>query len=129
VTLLDTHAWIWLAAEPTLLSQRARKAIDKASQALALSSISCWELAMLVERGRIALDRDPQSWIETSLAEFRIELLPLTPAIAVRSTQLGPGFHGDPADRLIVATALVHSATIVSKDQRLRDYPMVATVW
>lgn len=83
---------------------------------------------MLVARGRITLDRDPVAWMEDSLAAERLELLPLTPAVAAASAALGD-FHGDPADRLIVATALVHGATLLTRDERIRAAGVVRTVW
>ena len=125
--VLDTHAWIWLCSDPQKLSERARKAI-RGSKARAIAAVSCWELAMLVSRGRLELDRDPLQWMEDSLAEHDIELLPLTPAIGVASVALGD-FHGDPADRLIVATALVHSATLVTKDWAIAESRRVSVVW
>lgn len=126
--LLDTHAWIWWASDPDLLSRRARKAIGNASM-LGIAAISCWELAMLVEKGRVTIDRPPVDWMEQSFSELSIELLPLTPVVAVRSTQLGRGFHGDPADRQIVTTAMVHAAELVTKDDRIRAFSPVTTIW
>ncbi len=84
---------------------------------------------MLVEHGRIGFDRDPLEWIEQALALRKVELLPLTPQVAVRSTQLGAGFHFDPADRLIVATALLLRAPLVTRDRRIRGYRPVQSVW
>lgn len=84
---------------------------------------------MLVEKGRIAIDRAVLEWIEQSIALPGLQLLPLTPAVAVRAAQLGPAFPGDPADRLICATALVQSVPLVTKDERLRELPMLKTIW
>jgi PIN domain nuclease of toxin-antitoxin system len=126
--MLDTHAWIWWASDPDRLSKKALEAVDAAPR-LAVAAISCWEFAMLVERGRITVDRNPVDWMEQSFNDLAIELLPLTPVVAVRSTQLGRGFHGDPADRQIVATSLVHSASLVTKDERIRDFKPVDTIW
>ena len=126
--VLDTHAWIWWASDPDRLSQKALKTIDTAGR-LAVAAISCWEFAMLVEKGRIAVDRNPVDWMEQSFDDLGIELLPLTPVVAVRSTQLGRGFHGDPADRQIVATSLVHSASLITRDEKIRDFKPVETIW
>ncbi len=128
MTLLDTHAWIWWTSDPGRLSRKARHAIESAPR-LGVAAISCWEVATLVERQRIAIDRGTLEWMEQSLAASAIELLPLTPAIAVRSTQLGRVTLGDPADRLILATASVHEALLVTKDERIRACPLVRTVW
>lgn len=83
---------------------------------------------MLAARGRIELDRDPVIWMEDALVEVGVDLLPLTPAVAAASAQLGD-FHGDPADRLIVATALTHGAVLVTKDERIRGFGAVRTAW
>jgi len=127
VIVLDTHAWIWLVSDPDQLGGAARKAIDR-DRSRGISAISCWELAMLAARGRIELDRDPVTWMDDALEADDIELLPLTPAVAVASTQLG-NFHGDPADRLIVATALTHGAVLITKDERIRELNLVKTLW
>lgn len=125
--VLDTHAWIWLTSDPERLGSVARRAIRR-ERGRGVAAISCRELAMLAERGRIELDRDPVAWMDESLHAEKIELLPLTPAVAVASAQLG-SFHGDPADRLIVATALTHGASLVTKDERIWKLGLVKTVW
>ncbi|HJW13079.1 MAG TPA: type II toxin-antitoxin system VapC family toxin [Thermoanaerobaculia bacterium] len=128
VIVLDTHAWIWWAAEPERLSARARHAID-AAETLGVSAISCWEVAMLVARGRLDLDRDVLVWIRQALAVPRVKLLPLTPEICVASALLAQKSPADPADRMIAASALEHHASIVTKDSRLRSMPRIETVW
>jgi len=125
--VLDTHAWIWLTADPDRLGREARRAL-RGRQARGVAAISCWEVAALAERGRIALDRDPVDWLDEALRAGRVELLPLTPAVAVTSTTLG-ALPGDPADRLIVATALTHGATLVTRDERIRASGLVKTLW
>ena len=126
--LLDTHAWIWWAADSPRLSKKAAKAIDSAD-ALAVSAISCWEVAMLAAKGRLVLDRDPEAWLDLALKLPRIQLLALSPRIAVRSTRLAGSSITDPADCIIVATALEHGCTIVSKDGRIRRHPAVRVTW
>lgn len=126
--LLDTHAWIWLASDPKKLSRRAAREIANEKQ-LAISAISCWEFSTFVSKGKITIDRSSLDWIEQSLTEFGISLLPLTPAIAVRSSQLGPNFHGDPADRIIVATASVQGVPLITKDEKIQMCEMVQTLW
>lgn len=126
--LLDTHAWIWWVSDPENLSAAAGREIRRAD-AIGISAISCWEVAGAVAKGRVSLDRDPLDWMGQALADPRIELLPLSPAVAVRSTRLGRAFHGDPADRIIVATAILENARLVTKDRLIRDYPAVESVW
>jgi PIN domain nuclease of toxin-antitoxin system len=127
VIVLDTHAWIWWASDPVRLGRRGRAAIEAADR-IGVPAVCCFEVAAAAARGRINLDRSPREWLEQALALPRVQLLPLTPAVAVKATQLG-AFHGDPADRLIVATTLVEAATLVTKDRNIRGYPTVASVW
>lgn len=128
MTILDTHAWIWWAADKAQLSRKARSAIEN-DRRLGICDISLWEVAMLVAKGRLRIDRDVREWIEQASSLPGIEIIPIRPAIAVRSTQLGREFQGDPADRLIVATAMTETARVVTKDDRIRAYPAVTAVW
>ncbi len=124
--LLDTHVWIWWHADAARLSRRARTCLADADQ-VAIAAISMWELSMLASRGRLTLDRDPLVWMRQALAQPRSVLLPLSPEVAAASASLTA--HGDPADRLILATALVHRARLVTKDQQMRKSANVETVW
>jgi PIN domain nuclease of toxin-antitoxin system len=128
VIVLDTATWIWRASDPKRLSRSARRAIDRAEHAL-VSAISVWEVAMLVAKRRIQLDRPIEQWVDTALALPGIQLAPLAPAIAVRSTKLPGEFHPDPADRIIIATALENAVPIVTPDDRIRSYPHVQSAW
>jgi PIN domain nuclease of toxin-antitoxin system len=128
VIVLDTATWIWRASDPKRLSARARRAIDQTEHAL-VSAISVWEVAMLVAKRRIQLDRPVEQWVDTALALPGIQLAPLEPAIAVRSSKLPGEFHPDPADRIIVATALERGAPILTPDERIRSYPHVQSAW
>jgi len=126
--VLDTHAWLWWISKPSELSRAARQRIG-AETRLGVSAISCLEVATLVAKGRISLDRDPLDWLEQAVAVRKVELLPLTPAVSVKATQLGNDFPGDPADRVITATAILESAPLITKDSKIRDYAGVNTVW
>lgn len=130
-TVLDTHAWVWWVTKDRRLSRRARTTIDKAAARgdLYLSIFSVWEMAKKVEKGQIALDRPLNEWLEEALEIEGLQIAELTRQIAVDSCQLPQPFHGDPADQIIVASARSLSATMVTKDARLRDYPHVRTVW
>lgn len=125
--VLDTHAWIWWASDPARLGRRGRLALEAADR-IGVPAVCCFEVAAAAAKGRISLDREPVEWLEQALALPRVELAPLTPRIAVKATQLG-AFHGDPADRLIVATAILNGATLVTRDKNIRSYKAVATVW
>ncbi len=126
--ILDTHAWIWWANESTKLSQSAFRAIESAEW-VGIPAICSWELAMLVAKQRIGLAMDVEIWIDLSLQRPRVKLLPLTPEIAVLATQLPGEFHGDPADRLIVASSLAKNAPLVTKDQKIVDWGFVTVCW
>jgi len=128
VIVLDTATWIWRASDPKRLTTSARRAIDEAERAL-VAAISVWEVAMLVAKRRIQLDRPVEQWVDIALALPGIQLAQLDPAIAVRSTKLPGEFHPDPADRIIVATALENAVPIVTPDERIRSYPHVQSTW
>ena len=125
--VLDTHAWIWWTADPGRLSARARHAIEQAT-AVGVAAISCWEVAMLVDKARLELDRDVLVWVKQALAQPRCAFLPLTAEIAVAAARLGDE-GGDPADRLIAATAISRHVPLVTKDQRLRRSTVLQTIW
>jgi PIN domain nuclease of toxin-antitoxin system len=125
--VLDTHAFVWFANEPRKLSPPARRAIEAADE-LGIAAISCFEIALLVARERLRFDRDLLVWLHQALALPKVQLLPLRPEIAVRASRLEWN-HRDPADRLIVATANVHHAGIVSKDDWIRSFRPAAAIW
>jgi PIN domain nuclease of toxin-antitoxin system len=127
VIVLDTHAWIWWTSDAKKLGRSARYRLRKADR-VGIPAISCWEFSMLVAHDRIRIDRGAIEWLEQALAQPRVVLLPLTPSVAVTATQLG-NFQGDPADRLIVATAIIHSSKLVSRDERISECPLVEAVW
>ncbi len=123
--LLDTHVWWgYLQGDENHASPSARLAADSAATAgrLRVSSISVWELAMLEAKGRVRMTEDCLSWVRDALALPGVDLVPLSPDIAVASTRLPGDFHGDPADRILVATARALGATLVTKDRKILDY-------
>ena len=117
--LLDTHVLVWLSEANPRLGADAIVQIDAAFQAdkLAVSAISFWEVAMLVSKGRIRMDMDLSIWRNDLLEQGVIEL-PVTGEIGIKAAGL-ESFHGDPADRLIAATALQHSLTLLTADEKL----------
>ncbi len=123
--LLDTHIWIWLVNGSIELTPRLRRIIDAAvHKGLGVSVISCWEVANLVRLGRLDIKMDPMEWIDQALRYPGIQLIELTPEIAVESTLLRD-FHKDPADRFLVATANRHQIPILTVDKRIVEYPFV----
>lgn len=130
--LLDTHALVWWVAEPKRLPAKTRRILDasmKADEAIAVSSISVWEIAMLVATKRLTFTIDADTWITSVEALPFLTFVPVDNRIASRSVQLEGFPHRDPADRIIVATALGLGATVVTADARLRGYKPLATVW
>jgi PIN domain nuclease of toxin-antitoxin system len=129
VIVLDTHAWLWWLADPARLSPAARAAIDEADT-IGVSAISCWEVTMLAQRGRISLDRDAAVWVRQALGHRRVRQQPLTPEIAVAAGQLDARrFPGDPADRFIYATAEATRAGLVTRDEQIRRFDPRTTLW
>ena len=130
--VLDTHALLWwVNGERAQLSAAATAAIDAEMDGgqILVSSMSAWELAMLVERGRVALSMDIASWLDTLNRIDAVQMVPVDSEIAVKSVQLPGDFHKDPADRIIVATARKFAAPLVSADEKIRAYPHVRAIW
>jgi PIN domain nuclease of toxin-antitoxin system len=129
--LLDTHAWVWFVADPGRLSHAARDKINNAVkiQQVYISTISTWEVAMLVKKGRLELTMNVEEWIFTSERLPFFHFVPIDTAIAVQSVNLPGKLHDDPADRIIIATARKMNVPIISKDKRILSYPHVSAVW
>ncbi len=127
--LLDTHVWLWWTVAPERLSTRATAAIGDAVQ-IAISTLSAWELAMLVVRGRVALDRDVQTWVRQALAQERVVALAPDAEDAVAAGLLDRDrFPGDPVDRILYATARSRRTPLVTRDRALRAFDGELTVW
>lgn len=124
--LLDTHIWIWWATSPERLNAGQLSALR--SESAAVSAISFWELAMLAAKGRIELDEPLPDWIDHNLNAFGITTVEITPTIAYTANNLRDLEHRDPADRMILATALEHSLTLLTIDRVLLAYPHVKSL-
>ncbi len=124
LVLLDTHVWIWLLNGSERLGPKARKAIQRSQdeEAVLVSAISPWEIAMLVAKGRLVLDRDVGEWIQAALSLPGFRLEPLSPEVAVASTRLPGTLNSDPADRMIAATSRHLGSILITADQLLLDY-------
>jgi PIN domain nuclease of toxin-antitoxin system len=122
--LLDTHVWIWFMLASPELSVSGRSAINRAAAAgrLRIAAISLWETALLASGGRVALGRPVTQWMTAAVSARGLSVEPLLPQVAVEAYSLPDAFHRDPADRLIVATARVTSATLMTRDRRILDY-------
>ena len=123
--LLDTHVWIWLAyGESRRIKTAAVQAIEDAGsrKAIRISVVSVWEIALLESKGRIELPVPMSEWTKLALDRPDFELVGLEPEIAIESCNLPAGFHADPADRFLVATARLKNAGIVTRDKRILKY-------
>ncbi len=129
--VLDTHAWIWWVSSPEFLSETAKQIIDEAAteKNVFISSISTWEIAILVSRGRLKLTMSPADWVAASEALPFFDFVPVSNSLALKSVQLPGILHNDPADRIIIATTVSLGAVLVTKDEKIRNYPHVKTVW
>lgn len=128
--VLDTHAWFWGLTNPDQLPAKIRGVLENPRNApFGLAAISLWELAKLVEKGRITLTIPLSEWINRALDPALMEILPLTPQVAVDSTTLPGNFHSDPADELIIATTRLHDATLITADRKIHGYTSVKTLW
>ena len=129
--VLDTHALVWWVSGDLTLSKKAKTAIERERDggAIIVSSISAWEIAMLVERERLFLSMDVGSWLATAGQIEAVRFVPVDGEIAIKSAGLPGEFHKDPADRMIVATARKLAAPLVTKDEKIRAYAHVKTIW
>ena len=122
--LLDTHVWIWLLTGNSILSQSF---ITACQTALSLRHVlvppmSIWEIGMLVDKKRMEMEMDVLDWVTQALDDPGIQLCPVTPRIAIQSTRLPGNLHGDPVDRLLIASAYEENATLVTCDKKILSY-------
>lgn len=127
--LLDTHVWVWWVHGDARLSEEQRQMLDsRTGEGLGVSIISCWEVAKLVEYGRLKLPQNVAEWIMVALGYPGVQLLDLSPAIVVESTRLPRPFHKDPADQMIVATARINDYPIATADDKILNYAHVRSI-
>ncbi len=124
ITLLDTHALVWLLDGNERLGKKSRTLIQQSAQAdsLYVSAITPWEIAMLVSKGRLTLVQEVGDWLRIAISLPGVRLAPLSVDVSVASTRLPGDFHSDPADRIIVATARHLGATLVTEDKLILAY-------
>jgi PIN domain nuclease of toxin-antitoxin system len=125
--LLDTCTFLWMAADPTQLSAKARRALESAGPDVFLSVISVWEIARKHQMDKLQLNEPPTRFIPDARARLRLQPLPLTEADALGTARL-PRLHGDPFDRMLISQAIENSMLLLTPDERISSYP-VKTLW
>ena len=127
--VLDTCAILWAIAAPQELSSRAKKLLEDESTEIMVNPMSCAEIACLVDRKRIQLDRHWKLWFRHFVEQNGWEVVPVDLPIIEESYSLPGEFHRDPVDRILVATTRLFDARILTADQKIRDYPYVRSEW
>ena len=128
--LLDTHVWYWLMEVPEKIPVSVRKTMSQNNSIpFGISAISLWEIAKLGEKGKIDFNIPLQNWMKNALEPDFMKRLELDEQVAVESTRLPEGFHRDPADQIIVATARIHNLTLITADRKILAYRHVRTLW
>lgn len=129
--LLDTHSWIWLMnGESRIQKSAVLKTIELASKKseLYISSISLWEVGMLEAKGRIRFQQPCLSWVKKALETTGLGVADISPETAIEASRLPQDFHGDPADRIIVATARTMNLLLVTEDKKILAYAKAGLV-
>jgi PIN domain nuclease of toxin-antitoxin system len=127
--VLDTHIWIWWVHGSDRLTQTQLDVIEaNEGGVIGVSAISLWEIAKLVENGRLELPVSLEKWFAQALNYPGVQIIELTPEIATESTRLPGEFHRDPADQIIVATARVMKCKLVTSDEKILNYSHVKTI-
>jgi len=128
--VLDTHVWVWWLSGIEPISRRASRLIADAvaQKGIYVSSISVWEVAHLVARGRLKLTVAVADWLAKSESLPFVNFIPVDNTIALKSVQLPEPLHRDPADRIIIATAITLGFPLATKDGRIANYPHVRTI-
>ena len=128
ILLLDTHVWIWSQETPEELGPGARAALLDGENSLFVSTASTLEMARLVALGRLSLTMDLRAWVERSIEILEAATIAISHEIAIEAYRLPEPFHRDPADRLLVATARILAARIVTVDDLILNYPHALSI-
>lgn len=126
--LLDTCALLWLVGDPTQLSTRARTALADGETELCVSAISAFEIAVKHKKGKLALPLPAREWLREAFATYALRELPVTAEIAAMAPEVAVP-HGDPCDRMIIATAQVHKIPVVTSDHLIAGCADVDVLW
>jgi PIN domain nuclease of toxin-antitoxin system len=125
--LLDTHVWLWWLTPDSPLALRERNALDANAEQgeLFVAAISLWEAQMLHAKGRLQLPAPFDVWLAQAADPRMITVVPLNVEVVAALSRLPPSFHGDPADRMIVATSRVHAMPLATRDSAIRRSRLV----
>ena len=128
--LVDTHIILWWLSEDARLSTRVKKILTRAmhEEICYASDISLWEVSMLIAQGRVDSDRPTEEFLEFAFSPPIINLIRISPRIAAEVVNISPDLHGDPADRLIVATARIHQLTLITYDKKIIASKLASTL-
>ena len=132
MVVIDTHILVWWVGATGDLSRKSRQAIDNALDGegeVIVSSITAWEVAMLVQKERLLLSMEVERWLEEVASIDGVRFHPVDNEVAVKSASLPGEFHKDPADRMIVATARKLAVPLVTADEKIHQYQHVKTIW
>lgn len=129
--VLDTNVLVWWISSPEKINKKSLKIIEKENKngEILVSSISVWEIYLLIKKGRLQFTVHPDNWLEKVENISSIRFVPIDNKIAARSVNLPDPLHNDPADRIIIATALQIGAKLITSDQKILGYPHIQTVW
>lgn len=130
--VIDTHVLVWWVSGSDSLSDAADKIIKdtlNSNDEVIISSISAWEISMLIEKGRLVLSMDVESWFDEVSQIDGVRFMPVDNEISIKSTMLPGEFHKDPADRMIVATARKLAVPLITADEKIIHYEHVKTIW
>ncbi len=129
---IDTHVLVWFVSNPEKLSQKALNTINneiKKGESILVSSISIWEIYMLIKKGRLSLSLDLDLWLQRIEQLPFIQFISVDNKIAAKSVTLPEPLHSDPADRIIIATARGYGAKLVTSDRKILNYKHVQSLW
>ncbi|MBI4657939.1 MAG: type II toxin-antitoxin system VapC family toxin [Verrucomicrobia bacterium] len=126
--LLDTCTLLWLADDPDQMPQSVRRVLSEPGSVIHVSPVSAWELGIKVAKGKLQLPNPVSEWFPEVCRWNGLVELPLDSRLAARSTELSP-IHKDPFDRILIATAMEHALTLVTPDDRIRQYPNLKSLW
>lgn len=128
--LLDTHILIWWLEDGTKLSINQQAAINTASllNPLLIADITLWEIATLVDLGRLRFSLPLKEWLQRAVAPPLVSLCSITPAVAAQVASLPSSFHRDPGDRIITSTAIIHGAELITSDGKIIASGIVKTI-